>query len=117
MTRNDILILTASGDRRPRGRDRQLPVARAIAVLAVSIGSFGDRFAKIATTYGADVTKIDVEWGQAADPAQVAAALRAMAANGRRAKAVLLTHNETSTGVENPLARDRGGGSRGLPTH
>ena len=27
-------------------------------VLGVSIGSFGDRFAKIATTYGADVTKL-----------------------------------------------------------
>ena len=38
-------------------------------VLGVSIGSFGDRFAKIARTYGADVTKIEVEWGQAADPA------------------------------------------------
>ena len=38
-------------------------------VLGVSIGSFGDRFAKIARTYGADVTKLDVEWGHAADPA------------------------------------------------
>ena len=41
-------------------------------VLGVSIGSFGDRFAKIARTYGADVTKIEVEWGQAADPAVLA---------------------------------------------
>ncbi len=39
-------------------------------VLGVSIGAFGDRFAKIATTYGADVTKIAVEWGEAADPAR-----------------------------------------------
>ena len=35
-------------------------------VLGVSIGSFGDRFAKIASTYGADVTKLAVEWGEAA---------------------------------------------------
>ncbi|MDP9483113.1 MAG: alanine--glyoxylate aminotransferase family protein [Chloroflexota bacterium] len=68
-------------------------------VLAVSIGSFGDRFAKIAAAYGADVTKIEVEWGQAADPAQIRAALTA--APGVRA--VLLTHNETSTGVMNPI--------------
>jgi len=69
-------------------------------VLGVSIGSFGDRFAKIAAIYGADVTKIDVEWGQAADPAAVR---KALAANpGYRA--VLLTHNETSTGVMNPIA-------------
>lgn len=70
-------------------------------VLAVSIGSFGDRFAKIASTYGADVTKIAVEWGQAADPAEVRAALAAEPAPGYRA--VLLTHNETSTGVMNPI--------------
>jgi aspartate aminotransferase-like enzyme len=68
-------------------------------VLAVSIGSFGDRFAKIAGIYGADVTKIEVEWGQAADPAAVREALAA--APGY--KAVLLTHNETSTGVMNPI--------------
>ena len=37
-------------------------------VLGVSIGSFGDRFAKIASIYGADVTRLAVEWGEAADP-------------------------------------------------
>ncbi|MFL5769555.1 MAG: pyridoxal-phosphate-dependent aminotransferase family protein [Chloroflexota bacterium] len=68
-------------------------------VLGVSIGSFGDRFAKIAGVYGADVTKIDVEWGQAADPGAVREAL---AADGSY-RAVLLTHNETSTGVMNPI--------------
>jgi aspartate aminotransferase-like enzyme len=68
-------------------------------VLAVSIGSFGDRFAKIAGIYGAAVTKIEVEWGQAADPTAVRDALTA--APGF--KAVLLTHNETSTGVMNPI--------------
>jgi aspartate aminotransferase-like enzyme len=67
-------------------------------VLGVSIGSFGDRFAKIAATYGADVTKVDVEWGRAADPGQVRRAL----ADGPF-RAVLLTHNETSTGVMNPI--------------
>ena len=68
-------------------------------VLGVSIGSFGDRFAKIARTYGADVTKIEVEWGQAADPSTLRAELEL--APGY--KAVLLTHNETSTGVMNPI--------------
>ena len=69
------------------------------AVLAVSIGSFGDRIARIARTYGADVTKLDVEWGEAADPAAVREALAGLPG----AKAVLLTHNETSTGVMNPI--------------
>jgi aspartate aminotransferase-like enzyme len=68
-------------------------------VLGVSIGSFGDRFAKIARTYGADVTKIEVEWGQAADPA----ALRDELRRDSSYRAVLLTHNETSTAVMNPI--------------
>jgi len=68
-------------------------------VLGVSIGSFGDRFAKIARTYGADVTKIEVEWGQAADPAT----LRAELERAPGYSAILLTHNETSTGVMNPI--------------
>ena len=37
-------------------------------VLGVSIGAFGDRFAKVASVYGANVTKLDVAWGQAAQP-------------------------------------------------
>jgi aspartate aminotransferase-like enzyme len=68
-------------------------------VLGVSIGSFGDRFAKIARTYGADVTKVDAEWGEAADAAEVRETLRATPG----VKAVLLTHNETSTAVMNPI--------------
>jgi aspartate aminotransferase-like enzyme len=69
------------------------------AVLGVSIGSFGDRFAKIAGIYGADVTKLDAEWGYAAAPDEVRERLRATPG----VKAVLLTHNETSTGVMNPI--------------
>jgi aspartate aminotransferase-like enzyme len=68
-------------------------------VLGVSIGAFGDRFAKIASAYGADVTRVDVDWGRAADPA----ALRDQLATDGPYRAVLLTHNETSTGVMNPL--------------
>lgn len=103
VTRNDLLILTCSGT-----GALEAAIVNHLSpgdpVLAVSIGSFGDRFAKIANAYGAAVRKLDVEWGHAADPAEVAAALRSMAADGTSASAVLLTHNETSTGVENPLA-------------
>jgi aspartate aminotransferase-like enzyme len=69
-------------------------------VLGVSIGSFGDRFAKIAGIYGADVTKLDAEWGYAAAADEIRERLRSMPGT----KAVLLTHNETSTGVMNPIA-------------
>jgi aspartate aminotransferase-like enzyme len=69
-------------------------------VLGVSIGSFGDRFAKIAGVYGADVTKLDAEWGYAAAADEIRERMRSMS----EVKAVLLTHNETSTGVMNPIA-------------
>ena len=98
-TSSDIAIITTAGT-----GGLEAAVVNTLSpgdrVLGVSIGSFGDRFAKIARTYGADVTKIDVEWGHAADPAVVREALEA--APGYRA--VLLTHNETSTGVMNPIA-------------
>jgi len=68
-------------------------------VLSVSIGAFGDRWAKIARTFGAEVIDCAFEWGEAADPQVVDAALRA----NPDVKAVLVTHNETSTGVTNDL--------------
>lgn len=67
-------------------------------VLAVSIGAFGDRFAKIAEAYGAEVDRVAAEWGWAAEPDEVRERL-----GGADYKAVLLTHNETSTGVMNPI--------------
>jgi aspartate aminotransferase-like enzyme len=69
------------------------------AVLGVTMGAFGDRFAKVAEVYGAAVTRLEVEWGSAATPD----AVRAAAAAIDGLKAVLLTHNETSTGVANDI--------------
>jgi aspartate aminotransferase-like enzyme len=101
-TAQDVLILTASGT-----GGLEAAVVSVLSpgdpVLAVSIGNFGDRFGAIARTYGADVTRLDVEWGQAADPEAVRAAVAAMLAEGRSPVAVLLTCNETSTGVTNPI--------------
>src|SRR5690606_4915439 len=68
-------------------------------VLAVSIGSFGERFGTIASRFGADVTWLRFEWGTAADPDQIAKALDADSG----ISTVLITHNETSTGITNPL--------------
>jgi aspartate aminotransferase-like enzyme len=101
-TQNDVLLLGCSGT---GGLEAAIVnhLSPDDAVLGVSIGSFGDRFAKIAARYGADVTKLDVEWGQAADPAEVSRAIEAMKREGRTPKAVLLTFNETSTGITNPL--------------
>jgi aspartate aminotransferase-like enzyme len=69
-------------------------------VVAVSIGAFGQRFAEIAEAFGADVRRVEVEWGRSARPEAVARVLE----EEPRVKAVLLTHNETSTGVLNDIA-------------
>jgi aspartate aminotransferase-like enzyme len=68
-------------------------------VVVIIIGNFGERLAKIAQVYGLQVTRIDFPWGQAADPAVVAARLKELPAY----KGVLITHNETSTGVTNDI--------------
>lgn len=70
-------------------------------VLAVSIGVFGDRFAKIAAGFGAQVEKMDFPWGQPADPQRVKERLDQDV--NREIKAILVTHNETSTGVFNNI--------------
>jgi len=80
------------------------------AVLATVCGDFGDRFARIAARFGLDVRRLDVPWGSAVTPEALAGALD----GGAPVKGVFLTHNETSTGVTNPLpelaqvARDHG---------
>jgi aspartate aminotransferase-like enzyme len=98
LTENDLFILTTSGS-----GAMEAAVVNTLSpgdrVLVISIGAFGNRFAIIAEAYGADVSRLDYEWGKAADPEDVRSALAADPA----IKAVLVTHNETSTGVTNPL--------------
>jgi alanine-glyoxylate transaminase/serine-glyoxylate transaminase/serine-pyruvate transaminase len=67
-------------------------------VLVVVTGYFGDRLAQIFERYGAEVKRVDVEWGRACDPAAVERALAAAPA-----EIVAVVHAETSTGVLNPL--------------
>ncbi|MDI6706897.1 MAG: alanine--glyoxylate aminotransferase family protein [Bacillota bacterium] len=67
-------------------------------VLLISTGVFGDRFADICLSMGLDVDKMDVAWGKVVQPEEVKSRLR----NG--VKGVILTHNETSTGVKNDIA-------------
>jgi alanine-glyoxylate transaminase/serine-glyoxylate transaminase/serine-pyruvate transaminase len=67
-------------------------------VLVVVTGYFGDRLAQIFERYGAEVTRLDVEWGRACPPERVE---RALAQHG--ADIVAAVHAETSTGVLNPI--------------
>ncbi|MEA2652561.1 MAG: hypothetical protein QOI85_2282 [Chloroflexota bacterium] len=97
-TEGEVLLLTGSGS-----GALEAAVVNTLSpgdrVLVVTIGSFGDRFAQIAAAFGADVERFEVEWGSAADPA----ALREHLASREQYRAVLITHNETSTGVANPM--------------
>jgi alanine-glyoxylate transaminase/serine-glyoxylate transaminase/serine-pyruvate transaminase len=68
-------------------------------VLVVVGGYFGERLAEMCRRYGATVSRVDVEWGRAADPSAVRAALR----NGGQVDIVACVHAETSTGVLNPV--------------
>ncbi|HXG54657.1 MAG TPA: aminotransferase class V-fold PLP-dependent enzyme [Vicinamibacterales bacterium] len=61
-------------------------------------GYFGDRLAQMLQRYGADVHRVDVEWGRACDPRLVEQALKA-----RGAEIVAVVQAETSTGVLNPV--------------
>jgi aspartate aminotransferase-like enzyme len=69
------------------------------AVLCITVGSFGERWLEIARAFGLAVEQMDFPWGSAADPAAVARRLE----TGPPPKGVLITHNETSTGVTNPV--------------
>jgi aspartate aminotransferase-like enzyme len=70
-------------------------------VLSVIIGDFGERWYKAAKALGFQVERMEFAAGQAADPARVAE--RLAGDTGREIKAVLLQHNETSTGVTNDV--------------
>ncbi|RLC70740.1 MAG: aminotransferase [Chloroflexi bacterium] len=98
-TKNDVLLLTSSGT-----GGLEAAVVNTLSpgqkVLGVCSGVFGERFAEIAEKFGAEVKRLDFPWGKPADPQAVAQALDA----NPEIEAVLVTHNETSTGVTNDLA-------------
>jgi aspartate aminotransferase-like enzyme len=98
-TTNDLLVLTASGSGGLESAVANL-VSPGDEVVAALCGNFGERFAGMAAAYGAQLVKLEAEWGQPVEPADLSEVLAAHP----QARVVLLTHNETSTGVTNGLA-------------
>lgn len=99
-TKQDVLLLGASGT----GALEAIVVNLFSAgdrLLALSAGVFGERIVNIARAYGADVEVLDTQWGDRNDPG----ALRERLARDTSGeiKGILVTHNETSTGVTNDL--------------
>jgi len=108
-TSKDLLLLTSSGTGGLESAVANL-VSPGDEVVVALCGNFGERFAALAAAYGADVVRLEFEWGQPVDPDDLARVLEGHPTAG----VVLLTHNETSTGLTNPLrelarvARDAG---------
>ncbi len=74
-------------------------VAPGERILAVSHGFFGDRWEQIAEAFGVQCDVLRADWGRAVEPAQLAHRLE-----GADYAAVAVTHVDTSTGTEAPVA-------------
>lgn len=97
-TEGDLLIWPGSGS-----AGWEIAIANLFSpgdpVLATVTGNFGERFAQVATRFGLDVKRVEIPWGQAITADDLGEALQ----RNPGVKAVLIAHNETSTGLTNPL--------------
>ena len=97
-TENDVYILTCSGT-----GAMEAAIVNTLSpgdkVLNATTGVFGNRFGQIAQAFGAEVVTLDFPLGSPVDPDRLRGSLKA----NPDVTAVLVTHNETSTGVTNDL--------------
>src|SRR5579862_9646308 len=95
VTERPVFIATCSATGFMEAAIRNAPPG---SVLACVNGAFSDRFSTIAERCGRKAERYEVPWGQAHDPATVAARVRA----GGHA-VVSVVHSETSTGALNDV--------------
>ena len=100
-TRNDVVVLGSSGTGGLEAAVGSM-FGPGDTLLACPVGVFGDRIVAIARQFGCEVEVLETAWGRGVDATQLAARLRAD--TQKKIVGVLLTHNETSTGVQNDLA-------------
>lgn len=94
-TKEEILTSTSSGSGLMEGAIRSCTKKRAAVF---SVGAFGDRWYEMATANGVPADKFSSELGQPTTPEMVDEAL----ATGKY-DLITITHNETSTGIMNPI--------------
>jgi len=94
-TNNEILLSTTSGSGLMEGAVRSCTRKRAAVF---SVGAFGDRWYKMATANGVPADKFSSELGKPTTPEMVDKAL-----STGKYDLVTITHNETSTGIMNPI--------------
>jgi len=97
-TRADVLIFPGAGTGGLEASIVNL-FSPGDTVLCLIVGAFGDRYAEIAERFGLNVIRLASPWGEAADLDALEQAL----AETPDVKGVLMTHNETSTGVQNDV--------------
>lgn len=92
-TKNDALIITGSGT---SAMDAAISstMNEGEEIVCIGGGKFGERFIEIANAYGLKSGEVKVEWGDAVALEEVEGVIAESSA-----KAITLTHNETSTGV------------------
>ena len=101
-TSKRVLVSTSSGTGMWEGAARNCVTDNpATGVLATVCGAFSERWADVFERNGKTATVISVAEGKAIKPEQVADAIKAHPAPF---DAIAIVHNETSTGVMNPLA-------------
>ncbi len=99
-TEGDVLLATASST-----LVMEAAVVSTVrsSVLNLVCGAFSERWHEVSKACGKDADSVTVPWGEGVTPDLVRRALRR-----KRYEAVTLVHNETSTGVINPLAEIAG---------
>ena len=99
-TKNDLYIITGSGTSAMEAAvvNTLSPGDKAINA---TVGVFGNRFGIICERYGVDVTTLSFPFGTAVETDK----LRECIEENPEVKAVMVTHNETSTGVSNDLEK------------
>jgi aspartate aminotransferase-like enzyme len=95
-TQSRVFIVTASGTGLQETTVRNLAHRD---ILSCVNGAFSQRWHEVALTNGKRADLLEVAWGKPITPEMVAEALR-----NKQYEIILVTHNETSTGVENPVA-------------
>ena len=93
----DVLLMTSSGTGGLESAIQNL-FSSGDEVLVPLAGFFSERWSKLAEAHGLVVRRLEYDWGRRVVPEEVASALAE-----HPAKAVLLTHSETSTGVIQPI--------------
>lgn len=94
-TESRVFVVTCSGTGLQEAAIRNLTKQN---VLSCVNGAFSQRWYEVAKTNGKQADRLEVEWGQPITPQIVAEALKR-----KEYDLITLVHNETSTGVQNPI--------------